>query len=58
MTWQNQIEHNPDILDGKSIIKGTRIAVEQILDHLAGGWSFTEIRANYPGVTDDGIRAC
>ncbi len=32
--WKNRITFNPSILAGKPIIKGTRIAVEFILDLL------------------------
>lgn len=58
MTWQDHIDINPEILAGKPIIKGTRIAVEHIIDLLAGGWDFSEVVANYPGVTLADIRAC
>ncbi len=58
MTWQDHIEINPEILAGKPIIKGTRIAVEHIIDLLAGGWGFAEIIENYPGITMEDIRAC
>lgn len=42
MDWQNRITINPDILVGKPIIKGTRLAVEFIIDLLAQGWSNEE----------------
>jgi len=45
-------------LAGKPILKGTRLAVEFIIDLLAAGWSFAEIVDNYPGVTLEAIRAC
>jgi len=39
-------------------VKGTRIAVEHIIDLLASGWKFTDIIKNFPGITPDDIRAC
>ena len=47
-TWKNRITANPDILGGKPIIKGTRIAVEFVMDLLANGWTTEKILKNYP----------
>lgn len=58
MNWQEHIIVDPQILVGKSVIKGTRLAVEFIVDLLAQGWSEDEILRNYPGITQDDIRAC
>ena len=46
------------ILTGKPVIKGTRLAVEFIIDLLAHGWSEKEILENYPGIVVEDIRAC
>jgi uncharacterized protein (DUF433 family) len=43
MNWQERIVADPKVLAGKPVIKGTRLAVEFILDLLAGGWSEAEI---------------
>jgi uncharacterized protein (DUF433 family) len=51
MDWQSRISLNPNILVGKPIIKGTRLAVEFITDLLAQGWSIDEILRNYPDIT-------
>jgi uncharacterized protein (DUF433 family) len=58
MTWQDRIVIDPDILVGKPVIKGTRLAVEFIVELLAEGWSEEEIMQNYPGVTKEDIHAC
>lgn len=58
MTWKDRIVIDPEILVGKPVIKGTRLAVEFIIDLLAKGWSESQIIQNYPGVTGDDIRAC
>ena len=57
MTWSGPIVVDPERLDGKPIIKGTRLAVEFIVDLLAQGWSEREILKNYPSLTLDDIRA-
>jgi uncharacterized protein (DUF433 family) len=56
--WEERIVVDPAILVGKPVIKGTRLAVEFIIDLLAQGWSETEILRNYPGVTQEDVRAC
>jgi uncharacterized protein (DUF433 family) len=58
LEWQERIIVDPQILVGKPVIKGTRLAVEFIVDLLAQGWSDNEILRNYPGITQDDIRAC
>jgi uncharacterized protein (DUF433 family) len=39
MNWQDRIIADPRVLAGIPVIKGTRLAVESILDLLAAGWS-------------------
>ena len=58
MKRRERIESNPEILGGKPVIKGTRIAVEFVLGLLCEGWSEREILRNYPGLTPEDIAAC
>jgi uncharacterized protein (DUF433 family) len=58
MAWPERIVVDPEILAGKPVIRGTRIAVELILELLAAGQSDTEILENYPGLTRDDVLAC
>ncbi len=58
MEWQERITVDPEILQGKPIIKGTRIAVEWIIALLGQGWSIEEILRNYPQLTREDILAC
>lgn len=58
MNWQDRIEINPNILVGKPIIKGTRIAVEFVVDLLARGWTVEQILQEYDHLTRDDIQAC
>jgi len=53
----NRITHNPKILGGKPIIKGTRISVEFILELLASGMTVEEIVKEYPQLTKKDILA-
>jgi uncharacterized protein (DUF433 family) len=58
MDWQNRIAVDPEILVGKPVVKGTRLAVEFIIDLMAQGWTEADIVRNYPGVTRQDIQAC
>ena len=58
MEWHDRIIVDPQILVGKPVVKGTRLAVEFIVELLANGWSNEEILRNYPGITLEDIRAC
>lgn len=58
MNWQERIIINPEILVGKPVIKGTRLSVEFVIDLLAQGWSEADILRNYPGLTQEDIKAC
>ena len=58
MNWQERIVIDPGILVGKPVVKGTRLAVEFIVDLLAQGWTEAEILRNYPGLTREDIQAC
>lgn len=58
MNWQDQIIIDPNILVGKPVIKGTRLAVEFIIELLAQGWAEADILKNYPGITRNDILAC
>ena len=56
--WQDRITLDPKILAGKPVIKGTRLAVEFIIDLLANGWTESEILNNYPRLSREDILAC
>ena len=58
INWQDRISLDPKILVGKPMIKGTRLAVEFIIDLLANGWKESEILHNYPKLTPEDIQAC
>lgn len=58
MSWQEHIIIDPDILVGKPVVKGTRLAVEFIIELLAQGWSEADILQNYPGLAQEDIQAC
>jgi len=58
MPHSERIVVDSEILAGKPVIRGTRLAVEFILELLAAGRSESEILADYPGLAREHILAC
>lgn len=58
MPWPDRIEVTPEVLAGKPVIRGTRLAVEFILELLAAGQAEQDILTNYPGLSHEDILAC
>jgi len=58
MNWQEHITADPSVLVGEPVIKGTRLAVEFILELIAEGWSEADMFRNYPGLTREQMLAC
>jgi uncharacterized protein (DUF433 family) len=54
----NRISTDPEICNGKPIIRGMRITVNTILDFLASGDSIENILDAYPILEKDDILAC
>jgi uncharacterized protein (DUF433 family) len=57
MGFQDRIIVNSDIRFGKPTVRGTRIAVEDILSYLAGGMCEDDILQDFPQLTREDIRA-
>jgi uncharacterized protein (DUF433 family) len=54
----DRIVADPNVLSGKPIIRGTRLAVEFVVDLLAQGWSVEQVLDNYPGLKHEDVRSC
>ena len=57
-SWYDRIVVDPKILVGKPVIRGTRIAVELIIDLLARGYSRDQILEQYDHLTAEDVQAC
>ncbi|MBN1149008.1 MAG: DUF433 domain-containing protein [Anaerolineales bacterium] len=57
MDWRVYIHSDPDVLVGKPVVKGTRLAVDFILGLFAAGWSEQQVLENYPTLTPEALRA-
>src|SRR5438874_8016273 len=56
--YRDRIIHNPDIMVGKPVVKGTRIPVERVLAHLAHNPDLNDLFAAYPELTEEDVKAC
>ncbi len=53
----DRIEISPNIMDGKPVVRGTRIPVELVLRKLGAGMPPEAILADHPRLTHDDILA-
>ena len=57
MDWHEYIHADPEILPGKPVVKGTRLAVDFILRLFAVGWTEQQVLENYPTLSPEALRA-
>jgi uncharacterized protein (DUF433 family) len=57
MAYQERIVVDPAVRSGKPCIRGTRIAVYDILEYLASGMTEEEILRDFPSLAREDIRA-
>jgi len=53
-----RIVMDPSILAGKPVVRGTRVSVELVLQHLAENPDLAELLAACPRLTLDDVKAC
>ena len=58
MSYENIITIEPGKRGGGPCVRGLRITVADVLGWLAAGMSHEEIRADFPELDEDDIRAC
>jgi len=54
----SKISSDPEILNGKPCVKGTRIPVWLVLGMLGDGMTEAEVLDSYPSLTYEDIHAC
>lgn len=54
----DRIVRDPEILLGKPTVRGTRIPVDLVLEHLAYNPDIKELLAAYPRLSLDDVKAC
>ncbi len=58
VTYRDRIVMDPAILVGKPTVKGTRISVALVLEHLSQNLDLDDLFAAYPRLTLDDVKAC
>jgi len=56
--YEERIVADPRILAGKPVVKGTRIAVDLVLEELAQNPNIDELLAAHPDLTRNDVQAC
>jgi uncharacterized protein (DUF433 family) len=54
----DRITINPDVCNGRPVVRGTRITVQTILEFLAAGDSIEEVLEEYPRLVREDVQAC
>ncbi len=52
------IEVHPDVCNGRPVLRGTRIAVQSVLEMLGAGDSVEDVLAAFPSLTREQVLAC
>ena len=53
-----RITVDPDVCNGKPVVRGTRISVQTVLEFLAAGDSIEDVLAEYPTLERQDVQAC
>jgi uncharacterized protein (DUF433 family) len=52
------IEIHPDVCNGRPVLRGTRIAVQSVLEMLGAGDSVEDVLDAFPSLTRERVLAC
>jgi len=52
------IEIHPDVCNGRPVLRGTRIAVQSVLEMLAAGDSVDDVLEAFPSLRREQVLAC
>jgi uncharacterized protein (DUF433 family) len=55
--WPDFIASDPEVLGGKPVVRGTRLAVDFVLGLFAAGWTQQQVLDNYRSLTPEALRA-
>ena len=58
MNYRERITIDPLVRSGKPCVRGTRIAVADVLDYLGGGMTVAEVLEDFPDLKAEDIQAC
>lgn len=58
IAMEDRIVIDPAVCNGRPVVRGTRIAVQTVLEFLGAGDSFEDVLEEYPTLTKEDILAC
>jgi uncharacterized protein (DUF433 family) len=58
VVYMNRIVLDPEVCNGKPIIKGTRITAQTVLEFLAAGDSIEDVLDEYPSLIREDVLEC
>lgn len=54
----DRIVIDPEICNGRPVVRGTRITVQTVLEFIGAGDSITDLLEEYPSLTREDVLAC
>ncbi len=55
---EDRVTRDPRVMVGKPVVRGTRIPVELVLEHLAFNLDLDDLFGAYPELTREDVKAC
>ena len=55
--YMSHFSRNPQVCNGHTVVKGTRVPIRTVLANLADGESFEQILRSYPSLKEEDIKA-
>ena len=55
---RDRIVFDPDVCNGRPVVRGTLITAQTVLEFLAAGDSVEDVLAEYPSLTRADVQAC
>lgn len=57
MNWHEHIHADPKVAAGKPVVRGTRLAVDFLLELFAKGWTREQVLEAYPHLKPEALQA-
>lgn len=58
LVMSERISIQADTCNGRPVVRGTRVAVQTVLEFLAAGDSIEDVLAEYPSLVREDVQAC
>lgn len=58
MPYRDRLVIDPEVRGGRPTIRGTRIAVQDVLEYLGNGGSEVELLEDFPDLAHEDVTAC